>query len=374
MTVYKYFIRIALKNKWTILIYTLLFLLLSIINGANTSNMVEDFIDSKSNIGIIDKDNSELSKGLKGYLGGKNRLVNISDDMEDIKEQIFLEVIDAVVVIPEDFHENLINKEKAVQVFSDDRKMETIQVQQQINKFLVFVGASMEDGEYDLNLVNTALGEKASISLLRSDEQVNKGAETWFKYYYNFTSYVIIAIYIAVIGIVMNDFSDENIESRMKISSKKFLQFNKELYLGQLTVAATITLIFILGSVILKGKHIGEVDFSKYLVNLIVFSFTILCLTFLINNSTNNRFIKNGLSTVLSLGTSFISGVMVPQEFLGDSVLKIAKFFPTYYYVRINEMRITSFSDIRYEIFMQLLFSLAFILMGLYFSRVKQRA
>lgn len=99
------------------------------------------------------------------------------------------------------------------------------------------------------------------------------------------------------------------------------------MYFGQLTIASVITLVFILGSIVMKGKYVGEINFGKYLINITVFSFSILCLTFLINNITGNKFIINGLSTVLSLGTSFISGVMVPQQFLGKKVLMVAKFF-----------------------------------------------
>ena len=111
-----------------------------------------------------------------------------------------------------------------------------------------------------------------------------------------------------------------------------------------------------------------------YVSNLSVFSFTILFLTFLINNIVKNKFAISAISTVLSLGTSFISGVMVPQQLLGKNVLTVAKFFPTYYYVKINDMQANSFSDVRYEIFMQLLFAAAFLLMGLYFSKAAQKA
>ncbi len=75
-----------------------------------------------------------------------------------------------------------------------------------------------------------------------------------------------------------------------------------------------------------------------------------------------------------SLGTSFISGVFVSQEFLGEKVLTIAKFFPTYYYVKVNEMNINSFGEIKYELFMQVLFGIVFLSLGLYSSRARQRA
>ncbi|NMA86372.1 MAG: ABC transporter permease, partial [Tissierellia bacterium] len=120
------------------------------------------------------------------------------------------------------------------------------------------------------------------------------------------------------------------------------------------------------------GKYIREIDFGKYIINTIVFSFTILCLTFFINSFTKNKFVITALSTVLSLGISFISGVMVPQEFLGEKTLALAKFFPNYYFVKINNITVNSFSDIGFELLMQLLFAFAFILLGLYFSKVKQ--
>lgn len=375
MTVFKYFIKVALRNKGVILSYTIIFFILSILNGSNPVQDKNDFIETRLNIGIIDNCNSELSNGLRDYLEKRNNIIDTMSDEEYIKEQIFLETADAVIIIPKDFDEKVINKENSIKIYNDDRKVESLQIKNQINKFLTFVNATYKRGEYNLKDVNFALDEKAKVELVESNNKTSdNSAAMWFKYYYNFTAYVIMAIYISSIGLVMTDFRDENIQSRRKISSKKFLQFNKEMYLGQLILASMITLVFILGSILLKGKYIGEVNFGKYVINTIVFSFSILCLTFLINNITKNKFIINALSTVLSLGTAFISGVMVPQEFLGEKTLMIAKFFPTYYFVKINEMRVNSFLDMKFEIFMQLLFAVVFLLMGLYFSKTSQKA
>src|SRR5690606_14670453 len=110
-----------------------------------------------------------------------------------------------------------------------------------------------------------------------------------FIFYYNFLSYVILAVYIAVIGFVMTEFTREEVENRRKISSIKFLKFNKEIYLGQMSIAIFVTSALILGSIIMKGKYIPQVDFTKYVLNTVVFSFSALCLVFLINNVTNNK-------------------------------------------------------------------------------------
>lgn len=373
MTVYKYFIKIASKNKGVILGYTIIFFLMSLLAGTGANQREAKFTETKLNIGIIDNSNDELSKGLKKYLKEKNNIIDTIDDEEYIKEQIFLERVDAVLIIPNNFQEKVINKEESIEIYNDHRKIGSIQIQNQINKFLLFANASYEDEKFDLADVNLALAEKTGVELVDNNTAKNIRVNEWFRNYYNFTSYVIIAMYIAIIGLVMADFKDENIDSRMKISSKKFLNFNMEMYLGQLTIAIIITTVFILGSIVLKGKYIGEVDFGKYVINIIIFSFTILCFTFFLNNFTKNKFVISAMSTVLSLGTSFISGVMVPQELLGEKTLALAKFFPSYYFVKINEMAVSSFSDIKFELFMQLLFAVVFVLMGLYFSKVKQK-
>ena len=374
MTAYKYFLKAALRQKWIVLGYTAIFLVLSVINGASTETEQIAFMEKDLEIGVVDNSKGDLSKELIDYLGENNTLITVENDIENIKEQIFLEALDAVVVIPKDFELLVGRKEKAIEIFKDDRKMGPLQVENQINKFLVFANSKQINGSYDLERVKDALNKEIEVQVVGSEgKSKNKRADDWFKSYFNFTGYIIIAIYISVIGYIMTEFNNKKIQDRMRISSIKFLKLNIEMYLGQVTIGVVITSMIILGSILLKGKHIGEISFLKYVVNIFIFSFAILCFTFLINNLTRSKFIINGMSTVASLGTAFISGVFVPQEFLVEQVLRIARFFPTYYFVKINETNINSFLDVKYEIFMQILFALSFLIIGLYFSKIRQK-
>lgn len=372
MIVYSYFMKMVFANKGIIFAYIIIFLVLAMMNSSSESRNTS-FVETKLNIGVIDHSGSELSRSMNEYLIKKNHIIPIIDEESYIKEQIFLEVIDAVVIIPENFDELVRKKKEFMTIYYDNRKIEALQIQQQINKFLTFANVVDEDDYFDIGTLNKALEKEAKVTIIDAGSKVKSiGVNQWFKYYYNFTAYVIIAIYIAVIGFVMNNFAKENIERRIKISSKKALNFNVQIYLGQLTIAAIITMVFILGSFVLKGKYMDEIYMTKYVVNLVVFSFSILGLTFFLNNITNSKFAKNGLSTVLSLGTSFISGVMVPQELLSDNVLSIAKFFPTYYFVRINNADINQLTEVKEEFLMQILFAIVFFLLGLYVYRIKQ--
>ena len=373
MTVYKYFLKIAYKNKTIALIYIAVFLILAVINSNNAIEREKGFVESRLNIGIIDYCNSERSTSLGDYLKKKNNIVEVNGEEEYIKEIIFLEIADAVVIIPENFDEKVINREESINIYMDNRKIESIQIQNQINKFLSFANITYENGEFALYDVNNALDETVEVNMVKDNNFRDSKAVIRVKYIFNFIGYITLAIYIAVIGFVMNDFRKDNISQRMKTSSKKFLKFNKEMYLGHLSVAGIITSVLIIASIILIRDYIGEIYFTKYVVNLIVFSISVLCLTFLINNITKNKYIVNAISTVLSLGMSFVSGVIVPQEALSKNALVLAKFFPMYYFVRVNNMEVNSILEIGNGLLMQLLFAVVFLLIGIYFSKKVQR-
>ena len=63
----------------------------------------------------------------------------------------------------------------------------------------MFANATYEDGKFDLANVNLALREKAKVKLANNNREKNNSINNeWFRNYYNFTSYVIIAMYIAI--------------------------------------------------------------------------------------------------------------------------------------------------------------------------------
>ncbi|HZK57297.1 MAG TPA: ABC transporter permease [Clostridia bacterium] len=374
MTVYRYFTRITTRYKWIILGYAAIFFLLSIISSIDTKTKETTFMEESLNIGIVDNSKGDLSEGLIDYLDGNNTIVKMENDVGYIKDQIFLEAVDAVIIIPRDFETRVGNREESVEIFRDDRKMESLQIENQVNKFLVFSNATHEDGKFNLVKVKDVLNKKTKVEVLKTGTSSNNsGTDIWFGTYFNFVGYIIIAAYILVIGLIMAEFNSKNIQDRMRISPKKFLRFNAEIYLGQVTLGMLITAVFILGSIILKGRYIRETDLFKYITNAYVFSFAILCFTFLVNNLTTSRFVISGVSTVASLGMAFISGVFVPQELLEEKVLSMAKFFPVYHYVKLNNMGSVSATDMMHGLGVQLLFGAVFLLIGLCFSRVKQK-
>ena len=101
-----------------------------------------------------------------------------------------------------------------------------------------------------------------------------------------------------------------------------------------------------------------------------------LSFAFLIGNLIHNKEAISGLVNVVALGSSFLCGAFVPSEFLPASVLKIAHFFPSYYYISNNEIiskleHVTKsdITPILVNMGITILFTLGWILLANIFSK-----
>jgi ABC-2 type transport system permease protein len=103
---------------------------------------------------------------------------------------------------------------------------------------------------------------------------------------------------------------------------------------------------FIIAGYILNGSRIINTNTVLIWLNGFVFSLTALSISYLIGIMVADRKAIAVLSTVISLSLSFLSGVFVPQMYLSASVLRVASFMPTYWYVKVNNalMNVTSFN------------------------------
>ncbi|MFA6309763.1 MAG: ABC transporter permease, partial [Clostridia bacterium] len=116
---------------------------------------------------------------------------------------------------------------------------------------------------------------------------------------------------------------------------------------------------------------------SLYMViNALIFTFVCLSIGFIIGTFIKSRNAQSAIANVLTLGLCFIGGVFVPQEFLGGTVQSIARFTPTYWYVKVindlDKLPGFTFSNLKpvfLEMLMQLLFAVGLLAIGLLISR-----
>ena len=146
----------------------------------------------------------------------------------------------------------------------------------------------------------------------------------------------------------MNIFLKSNVWKRNLVSPISYRKIQRQLLLGNLCVTGLIWLLFVAISFLLYGKIMLTLNGGLLILNSLIFSITALAIGFLVGNVFTNKEAQNGIVNVLALGTSFICGAFVPQEMLGSFVLSLAHIFPSYWYIRNNNL-ICALSNVHWE-------------------------
>lgn len=119
----------------------------------------------------------------------------------------------------------------------------------------------------------------------------------------------------------------------------------------------------------------GRIEFLKspniglYILNSFVMTITALTIAYFIGMIVKKTEMVNLIVTPVSLGISFISGVFVELSVLGDTVKKIGRFLPVYWYEDLNDM-LSTYSELSKsqlnKVYTNLLLQLLFAWNGIY--------
>jgi len=385
MQVFKVYFKIIKNNLSEILIYLAVFLLLAILlTSLNTANQAEGFTQTKCKIAFINNDkNTALTEGLKNYLYKNSQIVDIKDDKKLLSDALFYREIEYIVKVPAGFCEAFKNgKEARLEIIKVPESISSVYMDNMINKYLntakLYLNNMNNISEEELiSYIEQDLSEQANISLLNEKTAQSKN----YLYYFNYSAYSIPAMLILGVCCVMMVFNKTDLKRRNLCSPVKSKNINIQLILGNLTFAFAAWFIVSAASIIIYKKDMFTVSGLLFLLNSLVFTLSVLSISFLISNIIKSRTAMSAAANVVALGSSFISGVFVPQSMLGEKVLNIASFTPTYWYIKTNNIvaGLTEF-NMRYlsvvfrNIFIIFVFALAILAITLVIMKQRKTA
>lgn len=344
MQVYKAFFMIIKKNIPLMFIYIFIFLFFALIL-ANVYTDPEDigFSEAKVNMAFINQDeSSDFSQNLEDYLGPKVNLVHLEDSPEDLQDALFFREVEYIVRIPKGFTQSLFR--------GDDAKLEkiivpnstsSVYIDSLINKYVNTASLyaknidGLSQGEI-IELVNSDLSMETEVSVLK--QNASKSGDEKCRFYFNFLTFSLFSVLILGVSTVMKSFNKDNIRMRNSSSPMKLRSMNVQMILGNLSFALIAWLIMIAPGFILFYDYTASAKGVLLCLNSLVFALSVLSISFLIGNVVKGEKAIPAATNLISNGMCFISGVFVPQRFMGDFVMKLASFTPTYWYVKTNDI------------------------------------
>ncbi len=344
MQVFSLFFKLLKSNKWIIFMYFAIFLGVALgvskAQSSGGSSTAEVMTETELTISIIDEDKKTLGDAMKAYFGNGNEIVEMEYDEDVIRDKLYWRDLDYVLIIPEGFEESLLDDSV------EDMELKCMKVPG-------YFDASFF--ETDLNLYTSKLVallktgyslEEAQEKLLalREDETkvevanfINENQNDQTTLFLNYVPYLFITLAMNGIGLILLSFHSPLLKARMECGATTMKERMIGLIAGILLYGVLMYGVVIVATMILsKGRILTDVRFPYFLMNMLAMLLFSLSLGFFAGMVAKNANAINGMVNVFSLGLCFLGGVFVPIEFFGDEVLRVAKFFPTYWYSVTN--------------------------------------
>lgn len=338
MTVFKTFLKIVDRNKFIIILYTVILLVFAGFS-MQTNETNTNFVANKPDVLIVNKDkNIGVTKNLIAYIENNSNIVDIEKTENAINDALFYRDINYIIYIPENYRKDFLNGlNPQIEVKSTgnyEAEFSEMILSRYIKVSNTYV-KNIDDEEKLIEKINDTLAKETEVKVTSKLDTDNLSKAT---YYYNFLNYSLLAGLVYVICIILSSFRAEKIRKRTIISSMNYKKFNRQLLLSNGMLAIILWAFYVILSFMLIGDIMLTAHGLILIANSFIFSICALTISFLIANLVNNKNAINGIVNVIGLGSSFLCGAFVPVELLPDSVLKIAHILPSYWYIQNNEL------------------------------------
>lgn len=376
--------KIILEHKNTILTYIVIFLSIFTIFGMFSDSLYgsseQIYEQKKTNIAILDHDNSELSKAVVAHLKETSNYNDLGDDIEDIKEALFFAQIDNIIEIPKGFEQDFeAGKENVIQLQQRPDDANGVLVKQKLNSYLSSL-KSYRNIDSNLSykqassLVTKDLKQKAQMKFVKTEE--NRKSDMLRTMYFNFMSYVLFSVIVMTASSAMHSIYRSEMLKRTLVSPMNSTKMNLKVVLSNVCFGLILWLVFTSVILFIRKENMFSASGALYILNSFVFTIVSISFAYMATAFVSNK--KNAvnkldmITTIVGLVSAFLGGAFLPQMFIPENILQISKFIPTFWFVKLNDS-MTSMIDVTSDVLkeglqcmgIQLLFAIAFLMIGL---------
>ncbi|MBQ9118664.1 MAG: ABC transporter permease [Lachnospiraceae bacterium] len=376
MQTFKLFMTLLKRNLPSVSIYVVIFAIISVvITSSNQSSSAQLYQDEAIPFTVIDEDKSALSEGLREYLAQKNEYVEHSGAVEELQMDMYYRDIYYVLIIPEGFEEGVkAGEEPTLQNYKIKDSSVGYYMDLAVESYMSTLRASLATGvELSEAIATTGEAMQASAEVSMQQKE-NTSTNSIMQGYFQTLPYILLAMLMNALGNIMISLNREKVRLRANCSSLSMTKRNLQIALGTALFGLMIWVLFEVIALVLYAKQESAITFALTGMNTLCFVLMTVALSVMIGFLAKKEAVLSAVAIIVSLGASFLGGVFVPLEVMGEGIIKVAKFLPTYWYVTANSaiVNVAEFSEAGSAFAgmgIQLLFAAAFFTIAMVASR-----
>lgn len=380
MTIFKTFLKILNKNKFIVILYTIILITFGGLNMKTKDNNIS-FQAVKPDVVIINEDEYEgITKNLINYLKENSNIIDIENNEDIINDALFYRETNYVIYIPKDYNKDFRNNKNPEIKIKSSGDYQASYAEMILERYIEVANTynkKITNEEELINKINETLNKQTQVEITSKLDTDTLYSAT---FYFNFESYSVLACLIYVICLILSTFNNEKIRKKNIISSTNYKKINRTLLLSNSLYSLTLWLFYLIMSFMLVGNIMFTSHGIIYMINSLIFTICATTLAFLIGTIVTKKEAISGIVNVVALGSSFLCGAFVPVEYLPKTVLNIAHILPTYWYIQNNEItrtlekiNIETLKPVFTNWIVILLFIVVFIIIANIISKRKQK-
>lgn len=333
--------KIMRKHLTSALIYITVFLIVGIAMTKSSSDNDIGYTARRLRVSVTDLDDTEASRAAVDFIAKNHDIVEVSEDNDERLDALYYK-IDVILTVEKGYSEKLECGE-TTGLFTEISVPGTNTSQlfdSQLNRYISLVSAGAAGGKTPAEASVKALEALSREIETVMFKDVGEGSEKEDiqYYYFKYLAYILVAVLMNGLCPILLTLRKKDIHNRISCSG-----ISSHSQLMQISLA---TLIFVIGVyVLLMGAGaalFGGNMFTKTgllsMLNAFVFIIVVMMICLFVSAFSPAMNTLSMIANVVGLGMSFLCGVFVPQNLLGDAAVNIGKLLPMYWYVRASNI------------------------------------
>ena len=383
MSTFKTALRMALAHPFYLLIYTVFISLMGVFIAASVSwnsSQLTEYKPYDTNVIVVDRDNSDLSRALTKHLGSRFDLVTgVGDDTYDLADALSKSnsakgSADCVFFIPEGFEDDLVAAARAGEA------LPKLDVTYGSGTMAAALEPAASNGDV-ARAAEHAAAKRAEVQI--EQVKVDSTAATTLESYFNFGAYAIISSVIVSVGLVFSGMNEPERVRRMEAGPVSERQRSLAVFAAAAVLTVCIWLVSSMMGVVGFASAVAEVGVGRVCLALaatFALACTPLAVGFTLSSLGAREELLNGVGNLLGMLMTFLGGAWMPLSLMGSAVQTVAHFVPTYWVndaigkALAADLTSTVLGDIACDLGVTVLFAAAIAAVGLALAHNKSHA
>lgn len=383
MSTFKTALRMALAHPFYLLIYTVFISLMGVFIAASVSwnsSQLTEYKPYDTNVIVIDRDDSDLSRALTKHLGSRFELVTgVGDDTYDLADALSKSnsakgSADCVFFIPEGFEDDLVAAARAGEA------LPKLDVTYGSGTMAAALEPAASNGDV-AKAAEHAAAKRAEVQI--EQVKVDSTAAATLESYFNFGAYAIISSVIVSVGLVFSGMNEPERVRRMDAGPVSERQRSLAVFAAAAVLTVCIWFVSSMMGVVGFAGAVAEVGVGRVCLALaatLALACTPLAVGFALSSLGAREELLNGVGNLLGMLMTFLGGAWMPLSLMGSAVQTVAHFVPTYWVndaigkALASDLTSAVLGDIACDLGVTALFAVAIAAVGLALAHNKSHA